>query len=220
MRRREEVNQSVIELFAKEFTRFLNRVENQSSDVLGSFLIESEWERYLDDAKSIVQSFETAGFVLTPADPTELMIQKADPDVAAGKTLLNARGLRGYLTSIYRAMVTSWNQSRDIQLILDIISMALARASDPAAKRNPAAFVDSSFRRYAKNSMDILNDIEKAGFLVLPDEPTPHMVSSAVRMTADNRENAKAVGADPKYLRAIYENMVKHRPDYCRPAKN
>jgi hypothetical protein len=219
MRRREEVNQSAIELFAKEFTRFLNRVENQSSDVLGSFLIESEWERYLDDARSIVQSFETAGYVLAPVEPTEPMVQKADPDVAAGKTLLNARGLRGYLATIYRAMIHSWTQSRDTQLILDIISMALARASDPAAKRNPASFVDSSFRRYAKNSMDILNDVEKAGFILLPDEPTPHMLSSAVRMTADNRENAKAIGADPKYIKTIYENMIKYRPDYCRPQK-
>lgn len=220
MRRREEVNVGAIELFAKEFTRFLNRVENQSSDVLGSFLIESEWERYLDDAKAIVQSFETAGYVLSPIEPTEAMIAKADPDVAAGKTMLNARGIKPYLNTIYRGMMHSWIQSRDVQLILDIISMALARASDPAAKRNPAAFVNSSFRRYAKNSMDILNDVEKAGFMVLPDEPTPHMLSSAVRMTADNRDNAKAIGADPKYIKTVYENMIKFRPDYCRPAKN
>jgi hypothetical protein len=155
--------------------------------------------------------------VVAPKDPTDLMYNNADVTPSKGRAMQNARGMRVYFNAVWRAMLTAWQQTRDIQLVTDILSMALARASDPASKRNPASFTDSSFRRYAKNSADIINDIDKNGFTILPDEPTPTMISAAVRQTAEKAENVKAIGADPAYLKSIYDNMVKVRPASCRP---
>ena len=106
--------------------------------------------------------------------------------------------------------------TRDPQLTTDILSMALARASNPG-RREQVSMMDNSYRRFSKTSQEILNDLEKGGFMILPDEATPHMVAAAVAQTAEHRANAKAIGADPKYLKAMYENMLAARPKECRP---
>jgi hypothetical protein len=49
MRAQINTNASVVDVFAKEFAKFLNRVQNQHADMLGSFLIDSEWEQYKAD---------------------------------------------------------------------------------------------------------------------------------------------------------------------------
>ncbi len=218
MRRIDDMQElKVVELMAKNFARFLNRVENSGNDMLGSLLIESEWEQYIDDAEEVMEKLETAGFVVAPKEPTDPMYNNADASPSKGRVAQGARGMRVYFNAVWRAMLSAWQQTRDIQLVTDILSMALARASDPAAKRNPASFTDSSFRRYAKNSADIINDVDKNGFAILPDEPTPTMIAAAVRQTAEKAENVKAIGADPAYLKSIYDNMVKVRPASCRP---
>ena len=47
---------TIIEHFAKEFAKFLNNVQNNQVDILGSFLIENEWEKYQKDAKDVIES--------------------------------------------------------------------------------------------------------------------------------------------------------------------
>jgi hypothetical protein len=209
-------NASVVDVFAKEFAKFLNRVQNQHADMLGSFLIDSEWEQYKADASAVVKSFEMSGYAISPRDPAEAMIAKADASFQASRSLLGPRGFRTYVSTIYKAMIEAWMNTRDMQLITDILSMALARASNPG-RREQVSMMDNSFRRFSKTSESILNDLEKGGFLVLPDEATPHMVAAAVAQTAEHRANAKAIGADPKYLKAMFENMLAARPKECRP---
>lgn len=207
---------SVVDVFAKEFAKFLNRVQNQHADMLGSFLIDSEWEQYKADASAVVKSFEMSGYAIAPRDPAESMIGKADASFQASRSLLGPRGFRMYVSTIYKAMIEAWMNTRDPQLITDILSMALARASNPG-RREQVSMMDNSFRRFSKTSESILNDLEKGGFMILPDEATPHMVAAAVAQTAEHRANARAIGADPKYLKAMYENMLGARPKECRP---
>ncbi|MBM3534577.1 MAG: hypothetical protein FJX60_16240 [Alphaproteobacteria bacterium] len=76
-------NTSVVDVFAKEFAKFLNRVQNQHADMLGSFLIDSEWEKYKPDASTVVKSFELSGYAIAPRDPAEAMIGKADSSFQA-----------------------------------------------------------------------------------------------------------------------------------------
>jgi hypothetical protein len=208
----------VTDLIAKSFAKFLNRVQNEHSDALGSFLIESEWERYRGDAESVIKSFEMSGYAIMPRDPTETMIGKADSSFQASKSLLGPRGFRIYVNTIYRSMVDGWLSTRDTQLITDILSMALARSSNPG-RREAASMMDNSFRRHAKTANEILTELEKTGFLVMPDEATPHMISAAVAQTAEQRANAKMIGADPKYLKSIYDNLMAARPEDCRAPK-
>ena len=209
-------NASVVDVFAKEFAKFLNRVQNQHADMLGSFLIDSEWEKYKPDASTIVKSFELSGYAIAPRDPSEVMVGKADASFQANRSLLGPRGFRTYVSTIWKAMIEAWMGTRDPQLTTDILSMALARASNPG-RREQASMMDNSYRRFSKTSQEILNDLEKGGFVILPDEATPHMVAAAVAQTAEHRTNAKAIGADPKYLKAMYENMLGARPKECRP---
>jgi hypothetical protein len=210
------INSSVVDVFAKEFAKFLNRVQNQHADMLGSFLIESEWEQYKKDASAVIKSFELSGYAIAPRDPSDEMVGKADASFQASRSLLGPRGFRTYVTTIYRAMIDAWLNTRDQQLITDIVSMALARASNPG-RREQVSMMDNSFRRFAKTSQEILGDLEKSGYMVLPDDATPHMVAAAVAQTAEHRANAKAIGADPKYLKAVFENMLAARPKGCRP---
>ncbi|KZD03348.1 hypothetical protein [Oceanibaculum pacificum] len=206
----------IVQHFAKEFARFLNRVQDSGNDMLGSFLVEQEWDRYANDANDVVKSLEIAGFVVTPRELTDLMIAQADQQPGANK-LMGQRGARMYITAVMGAMANAWNHSRDVDLIVNILSMALARASAPSMRRD---MVDSSYRRFAKTAMEIINDLERAGYYIMPDEATPIMINAGVAETAERATtNVKAIGADPEYVRKLYQNVVAARPDDCRPRK-
>lgn len=163
-----------------------------------------------------MKSFELSGYAIAPRDPAESMVAKADASFQASCSLLGPRGFRTYVSTIYKAMIEAWLGTRDPQLMTDILSMALARASSPGRKEQ-ITMTDNSYRRFSKTSQEILNDLEKGGFVILPDEATPHMVAAAVAQTAEHRANAKAIGADPKYLKAMFANMLTARPKECRP---
>lgn len=213
MRSRQPIEQaSIVQYFAKEFARFLNRVENDETDILGSFLIENEWERYIEDGKDVVQSLELAGFVILPMDPTDAMVAAADSALADG--LMGQRGVRLYVTAVFGAMLRTWVEQGASNLVIDIISMALSRASSPKSRRD-AGFQDGSFQRFRKQSLDILSGLDKTGHAIAPEDPTPDMVSSGVSETAEHKSRSKEginIGADPKYLISIYQNMVEARP--------
>lgn len=202
---------SVIEHLAKEFARFLNRVQNDQVDILGSFLIENEWERYIADGKDVVQSLELAGFKIVPKTPTEKMVNSADSSLGSG--LMGQRGAANYITQVFNAMLNEWVESHNPNLILDIISMALARASNPKARRDSSMY-DSSFQRFRKHSQDMLASLQKNGCVIAPDEPTGEMVAAGVAETAEIRTTtSQNIGADPAYLAKLYENMVAAVPE-------
>lgn len=205
----EKPKPTVVEHFAKEFARFLNNVQNNETDILGSFLIENEWEKYIKDGKDVIESLELAGFALVPKVPTDQMVVAADQTSSSG--LMGARGSRVYVNAVWTAMIDAWMETRDSNLILDIFSMALSRASNPHARRESSMF-DSSFQRFRKQSQEILGGVEKTGMAIVPDEPTPHMVSAGVAETAEHRSRTnQQIGADPDYISKLYENMIQAR---------
>lgn len=206
---------TIIQHLAKDFARFVNRVQNQQVDFLGSFLIENEWEKYVDDGNDVLQSLELAGFVVCPREPSDDMIVASDPKLQG--SLMGQRGVRIYISAVFGAMVQKWVDTRSDNLILDIMSMALSRASNPTAKRE-SSLHDSSFQRFRRSSVEMLKGLEQTGYMVLPDEPTPAMVAAGVAETAEHKSSTKgiSIGADPAYLAALYEHMVAARPVECR----
>ena len=111
-------------------------------------------------------------------------------------------------------MVDGWLATYNPNLILDIFSMALSRASNPRARRDSGG-MDSSFQRFRKHSQDMLAGLIKNGQVIVPDEPTPEMVAAGVAETAEIRNQTNqqvSIGADPTYLSNLYENMVEARP--------
>ncbi|MDG2285797.1 MAG: hypothetical protein P8N43_09735, partial [Alphaproteobacteria bacterium] len=184
---------------------------NDQVDILGSFLIENEWERYIDDGKDVVQSLELAGFKIVPKTPTEKMVAAADTSLGSG--LMGQRGAASYITQVFAAMVDEWVESHNPNLILDIISMALARASNPRARRDPSMH-DTPSQRFRKHSQDMLASLQKNGCIIAPDEPTGEMVAAGVAETAEIRTTtSQNIGADPAYLAKVYENMVAAVPE-------
>lgn len=200
---------SMVEHLAKEFARFLNNVQNNEVDILGSFLIENEWEKYIKDGKDVIESLELAGYALIPKMPTDGMVAAADQ--TSSSSLMGARGSRVYVTAVWDAMISAWIETRDSNLILDIFSMALSRASSPNSRRG-SSMMDSSYQRFRKQSQEILAGLEKTGLAVVPDEPTPYMISAGVSETAEHgSRTSQKVGADPVYIQKLYENMVGAR---------
>lgn len=198
---------------AKQFAKFLNNVQGSSNDLLGSFLVENEWDRYEEDAKDTTRSLELAGFVLGPMVPTDKMIANADRDISSASSLMGQKGVRTYITAVYTAMIEDWQRRRDPNLILDIFALALARASAPGGRSSNS--FDSSYRRFMKSADEILKEIEKTGYIILPDEPTSEMVSAGVSETA-NHVSKTQIGADPKYVEKLFVNVIDNRPDDCR----
>ena len=210
MRSREPVKTfSVVEHLAKEFSKFLNRVQNDQVDMLGSFLIENEWERHKEDAEEVIRSLDLAGFYIVPIDPTDEMIAASDSTMSSG--LMGQRGARSYVSQVFAAMVEEWQEVSNPNLILDIISMALSRASDPKTRRG--AKQDANFQRFRKHSQDMLSGLRSNGQLIVPEEATPEMLAAGVRETAEIRTTTNSqIGADPQYIAQLYENMVGARP--------
>src|SRR3546814_12643975 len=96
-------------------------------------------------------------------------------------------------------MIAAWLDSRNSNLILDIFSMALSRASNPTSRRDSSMF-DASFQRFRQQSQDILGGLEKTGLAVVPDEPAPVMVSAGVaEPAAPPPRTNQPTGADPAY---------------------
>lgn len=204
-------------LIAKQFAKFLNRVGSQETDFLGSFLVESEWEQYIKDAEEVLRSLEASGFVVMPAVPTDQQVAQSDVSASLNKGASSPRAQGVYVRLVFQAIIEAWNQTKeDNQVVLDIFSMAISRAAEPSSKRD-TGYVDSSFRRFTKNSMECVKEMEKAGYVILPEEPTPPMIVSAQRATAESRDSRTAMGAEPKYLRSLYENLVTNRPQETRP---
>src|SRR3546814_16664239 len=103
------------------------------------------------------------------------MVAAADQTLSKG---LMVSGSRTYVTAVWGAMIAAWLDSRNSNLILDIFSMALSRASNPTSRRDSSMF-DASFQRFRKQSQDILGGLEKTGLAVVPDEPAPVMESGS-----------------------------------------
>ena len=108
MRGREQIEEKfdIVQHLAKEFARFVNRVQNGQVDMLGAFLIESEWENYIGDSKEVLQSLELAGFIIMPKEPTEKMVQAADASLSSG--LMGERGAQNYIKHVFGAMENDW----------------------------------------------------------------------------------------------------------------
>jgi hypothetical protein len=124
---------------------------------------------------------------------------------------MGQKGARVYVSAVWDAMIEAWIDTRDSNLILDIFSMALSRASNPNARRDSSMF-DSSFQRFRKQSQEIMGSAEKTGLAIVPDEPTPAMISAGVAETAEHRSRTnQSIGADPDYIAKLYENMVGAR---------
>ena len=207
MRGREEVSQTfdITQHLAKEFARYVNRVQNDQIDILGSFLIESEWENYISDSKEVLQSLELAGFVVMPREPTGKMIEAADASLSSG--LMGQRGAANYIMHVFNAMVDEYLGGYDTNLVLDIFSMAIARASDPKA-RNDTSGENTSYQRFRKQAQDVMAGIEKHGSIIAPDEATPEMIAKGVSETAENKTSAsEQTGGNADYIASIYNNM-------------
>lgn len=218
MNARVTADETVVQIIAKQFARFLNRVQSQETDFLGSFLIESEWERYIEDSVQVIEQLEASGFAVMPLDPTDHQVSNSDISSIGKKGgAMTPRTQRVYVRLVFNAMVEAWVAARENNLMLDIFSMALSRAADPSSRRDPLNYVDSSFRRFAKNSMDIIKELETAGFMIMPEEATPEMIASGQRATADSKDSRVQMGAEPRYLKTLFDNLVKFRPEACRP---
>ena len=213
MRGREQVQEKfdIIQHLAKEFARFVNRVQNGKVDILGAFLIESEWENYISDSKEVLQSLELGGFIIMPKEPTDKMVQAADSELSSG--LMGEKGAQNYIKHVFGAMVDEWLNSYDTNLVLDIFSMAIARASDPKARADMSV-ESTSHQRFRKQAQDVVLGIQKSGSIIAPDEATADMIAKGVSETSENKTNAsQQSGGNADYIASIYENMVKARDE-------
>ena len=167
MRGREQMSQTfdITQHLAKEFAGYVNRVQNDQVDILGSFLIESEWENYISDSKEVLQSLELAGFVIMPREPTNKMIETADASRESG--LMGQRGAQNYITHVFNAMVDEYLGGYDTNLVLDIFSMAIARHQ--TQKPETILGENTSYQRFRKQAQDVVAGIQKNGSIIAPD---------------------------------------------------
>ena len=111
---------------------------------------------------------------------------------------MGERGAQNYIKHVFGAMVDEWLNSYDTNLVLDIFSMAIARASDPKARADTTG-ENTSYQR-------------KNGAIIAPDEATADMIAKGVSETAENKTQAsEQTGGNSDYIASIYENMVKAR---------
>ncbi|MDE0810005.1 MAG: hypothetical protein OSB69_11855 [Alphaproteobacteria bacterium] len=150
------------------------------------------------------------GFKIFPRTRTDVMVNAADPSL--GSSLMGQRRTANYTTQCFAAMAEDRVESYNPNLILNIISMALACGSNPKYRRSSSMY-DSSFERFCKHSQDMLASLNKNGCTILLDEPTGEMAAAGVVVTAEIRTTtSQNIGADSTYLASLDENMVAAVP--------
>lgn len=73
------------------------------------------------------------------------MVNAADLSLVSG--LMGRRGVVNYATQVFAIMAEEWVKSYNPNLILNIISMALAYGSNPNPRRDLSMY-DTSFRQF------------------------------------------------------------------------
>lgn len=173
-------------------------------DPLSKHLMLQEIDSLKDEAKAVADEVYREGFAMVRRDLYPDTIQRVlkdalklfrDPDIAAW--------MGDCLKRLYQGAFKSNERNLDNPMIRSLLAAGLIRQAE---KRRPGENVDKHV--VDKQVAAICADLHAAGFSIIPKDPAPDLLESALQRDQRGSKLALVFGDDPENIANLYREMI------------
>jgi hypothetical protein len=192
-----------LDVFASALWKARNNTD-PSADPLSKHLMLQELDSLKDEARAVAAEVYNEGFAMVRRelypDTTQIVLKDAlklfrDPDIAAW--------MGDCLKRLYQGALKSNERNLDNPMIRSLFAAGLVRQAE---KRHPGETVDK--RVTEKVVASICADLNAAGFAIIPKDPAPDLLESALQRDQRGSKLALVFGDDPENIAGLYRQMV------------
>jgi hypothetical protein len=194
---------SGVDVFASALWKARNKAD-PAQDELAKHLLLQEIESLKDEARAVAQEVYGEGFAMVRRDlypdTIQLVLKDSlklfrDPDIGAW--------MGECLRRLYLGAITANQRNLDNPVVRTVLATAL---SHQAEKRTPGIAVD---KRAIDNLVaSVCADLNTAGFAIIPKDPAPDLLESALQRDQRGAKLALVFGDDPENIAGLYREMV------------
>jgi hypothetical protein len=192
-----------LDVFASALWKARNKAD-PSQDPLAKHLMLQEIDQLKDEAKAIAEEVYGEGFAMVRRelypDTIQIVLKDAlklfrDPDIGAW--------MSDCLKRLYVGAMSSNERNLDNPMIRSLLATAMTRQAE---QRRPGENVDR--RLIDKLVASICTDLHAAGFTIIPRDPSPGLLESALQRDQRGSKLALVFGDDPENIAALYRQMI------------
>lgn len=178
--------------------------QDPAQDPLAKHLMLQELEALKDEARAVADEVYGEGFAVVRRelypDTIQVVLKDAlklfrDPDIAAW--------MGECLKRLYQGAIKANERNLETPLIRSLLATALLHQAE---KRSQGIAVDK--RAVDGVAGSICGDLNTAGFAIIPRDPTPDLLESALQRDQRGSKLALVFGDDPENIAGLYRQMV------------
>jgi hypothetical protein len=192
-----------LDLFASALWKARNNTD-PAADPLSKHLMLQELDSLKEEARAIAADVYGQGFAMVRRelypDTIQIVLKDAlklfrDPDIAAW--------MADCLKRLYQGALKSNERNFDNPMIRTLLAAGLTHQ---ATKRHPGETADK--RVIEKLVASICADLNAAGFAIIPKDPAPGLLESALQRDQRGSKLALVFGDDPENIAGVYRQIV------------
>jgi hypothetical protein len=195
-----------LEVFATALWKGRNKAD-PAADPLAKHLLLQEIDSLKEEARAVAAEVYAAGYAMVKRelypDTIQIVLKDAlklfrDPDIAAW--------MSECLRRLYQGAFKSNERTLDTPMLQTLLVPALIHYNQ---KLNPGENLDK--RVVEKLVASIAADLQAAGFAIIPKDPAPDLLESALQRDQRGSKLALVFGDDPENIAALYRQMVQRQ---------
>jgi hypothetical protein len=192
-----------LDVFASALWKARNNTD-PSADPLSKHLMLQELDSLKDEARAVAADVYNEGFAMVRRDLYPDTVQSVlkdalklfrDPDIGAW--------MGDCLKRLYNGALKSNERNLDNPMIRSLLAAGLTRQAE---KRHPGETVDK--RVVEKVVASICADLHAGGFSIIPKDPAPDLLESALQRDQRGSKLALVFGDDPENIAGLYRQMI------------
>ena len=193
-----------LDVFASALWKARNTKADPTQDPLSKHLMLQEIEGLKEEARGVAEEVYSEGFAMVRRelypDTVQLVLKDAlklfrDPDIAAW--------MGDCLKRLYVGALKSNERNLDNPMIRSLIATGLIHFAE---KHHAGEGIDK--RVIAKVVASICADLNTAGFAIIPKDPAPDLLESALQRDQRGSKLALVFGEDPENIAGLYRQMI------------
>ena len=192
-----------LDVFASALWKARNKAD-PAQDQLAKHLMLQEIEALKDEARGVAEEVYNEGFAMVRRDlypdTIQLVLKDAlklfrDPDIAAW--------MGDCLKRLYVGALASNERNLDNPMIRSLLAAGMTHYAE---KQRPGEPVDK--RVIDKLVASICGDLNAQGFAIIPKDPAPDLLESALQRGQRGSKLALVFGDDPENIAGLYRQMI------------
>ena len=192
-----------LDVFASALWKARNKAD-PAQDPLAKHLMLQEIELLKEEARSVAEEVYAEGFAMVRRDlypdTIQLVLKDAlklfrDPDIAAW--------MGDCLKRLYVGAFKSNERNLDNPMIRSLLAAGITHYAE---KHRPGETIDK--RVVDKVVESICGDLSTAGFAIIPKDPAPDLLESALQRDQRGSKLALVFGDDPENIAGLYRQMI------------